>query len=105
MAGIKTTQLAINAEIVNKIAQKRKSGEPWTIDEVKELQKYSGDGGLKTGTRGMLYEYYTPQEIASRMWAMVYAAGFTGGNVMEPSVGIGRFLQYVDPSNCYVDAF
>lgn len=105
MAGIKITQIATNAAIVKKIAEKQTSGEPWTIDEVKELQKYTGDGGLKAGTRGMLYEYYTPDEVVSRMWAMVYAAGFSGGNILEPSVGIGRFLQYVDPSNSYVDAF
>lgn len=103
--GKKAIQIAKNASITKMLSNKAESGESWTIDEIKILQQYAGDGGLKAETRGVLYEYYTPYDIVSRMWQMVKDAGFKGGAILEPSVGIGRFLHYVDPSTSTVDAF
>ena len=99
-------QQELNAEITELVKTKVASGDDWSLDEIAFIQQYTGDGGMKVeNSRGILYEYYTPKEIASRMMQLAYDHGFVGGNVLEPSVGIGRFLQYIDPSNCYVDAY
>jgi GNAT superfamily N-acetyltransferase len=69
----------------------------YTSDEKNFLRKYSGYGGLdKYGTtgKGGLFEYYTPKEIIERMWALAYKYGYNNGSVLEPSIGIGEFLQY-----------
>jgi type I restriction-modification system DNA methylase subunit len=101
----RSAQIKLNQEITALVQRKVVSGEPWTPAEIQVAQQYSGDGGLVKTTRGALYEFYTPDEIVSRMWALAYKFGFKSGNILEPSVGIGRFLHYVDPTNCYVDAF
>jgi len=102
-------QRGLNAEITELVKKKVAGGDNWSLDEIEFIQQYTGDGGLgvkasETGS-GILYEFYTPKEIASRMMQLAYNHGFVGGNVCEPAVGIGRFLQYLDPSNCYVDAY
>lgn len=69
----------------------------YTSDEKNFIRKYSGYGGLdKYGTtgKGGLFEYYTPKEIIERMWALAYKYGYNNGSVLEPSIGIGEFLQY-----------
>ena len=101
----KAEQLQRNAQIAEMVREKVQTGADWTRSEIELAQTYAGDGGMGTDTRGTLYEYYTPREIAGRMMQLAYDHGFTGGNVLEPSVGIGRFLEFIDPSNCYVDAY
>jgi len=78
-------------------------------DEEKEfLNKYSGSGGLqKQGAegKGIMTEYYTPDEVVQKMWDLAYMHGFKdGGCILENSVGTGRFLQYA-PANSHVNAF
>jgi hypothetical protein len=98
-------QYNINKEIEQLVATKKKNGEAWTRKEIDFALTFSGAGGVETGSRGSLYEYYTPDAIIARMWHMVQSHGFSTGNILEPSVGTGKFLRYVDPSNCYVDAY
>lgn len=102
------TQAEINANIAAKVRAKLTSGEVWTQPELDSLQHYTGAGGLHqegaTDT-GILHEFYTPDDIIARMWALAYQYGFAGGKVLEPSAGTGRFLRYVDPANCTVRAF
>tara|TARA_R110000744_G_scaffold367373_4_gene476817 strand:+ start:8135 stop:8884 length:750 start_codon:yes stop_codon:yes gene_type:complete len=98
-------QALINNEITQLVQQKVTSGSPWTLDEVKRAQLFSGAGGVTTGVRGSLYEYYTPDYIVARMWALAYRHGFTSGRILEPSCGTGNFLRYVDPTNNFVDAY
>lgn len=65
--------------------------------EQRFLKYYSGYGGLeKYGAEGvgLLYEYYTPTEIARRMWGLAYKYGYQGGAVLEPSCGTGEFFNY-----------
>lgn len=100
------SQRQLNAEIKALVKYKVDKGESWSLDEIAFIQRYTGDGGIKSeDTLGVLYEFYTPHPIASRMVQLAYNHGFVGGHVLEPSVGIGRFLNYLDPSNCYVDAY
>lgn len=76
-------------------------------DEVKSwLKKYAGAGGLeKQGAegKGLLSEYYTPQNIVDKMWDLTAQYVETNGaKVLEPSVGIGRFLENA-PQNTNFD--
>lgn len=70
------------------------------------LKKYAGAGGLeKQGAegKGLLSEYYTPQNIVNKMWEMTAQYINTdGAKVLEPSVGIGRFLETA-PQNTSFD--
>ena len=87
--------------------------ENYTPDEINFISYYSGYGGLdKMGTfsdeeiKGLLYEFYTPDEVVQKMWGLAYKYGYgaIGDNsVFEPSVGIGAFLKYA-PENVYVAA-
>jgi type I restriction-modification system DNA methylase subunit len=68
-----------------------------TPEEKAFIGYFSGYGGLEkygaTG-KGLLYEYFTPSEIAKKMWGLAYKYGFKGGHVLEPSCGIGEFIKY-----------
>lgn len=70
------------------------------------LKKYAGAGGLeKQGAegKGLLSEYYTPQNIVNKMWEMTAQYINTdGAKVLEPSAGIGRFLETA-PQNTSFD--
>jgi len=78
--------------------------EEYTSNEIDFISYYSGYGGLhKLGKfspeefKTILYEFYTPDEIVKKMWALAYKYGygsFGDGSVFEPSVGIGAFLKY-----------
>jgi hypothetical protein len=68
-----------------------------TPEEKSFIQYFSGYGGLEkfgASGKGLLYEYFTPSEIAKKMWGLAYKYGFKGGNVLEPSCGIGEFIKY-----------
>lgn len=101
-------QIAQNRSIAKLVRTKMETGEVWAQSELDEIQKYSGAGGLsmeEATDAGRLHEFYTPDAIISRMWALAYQYGFTGGRVLEPSAGTGRFLRYADPTNMTVRAF
>lgn len=70
------------------------------------LKKYAGAGGLeKQGAegKGLLSEYYTPQNIVNKMWDLTKQyVNTNGAKVLEPSVGIGRFLETA-PENTNFD--
>ncbi|WP_219350128.1 DEAD/DEAH box helicase family protein [Helicobacter sp. 11S02596-1] len=86
-----------------------------TPEEKQLLASYVGFGGLsnkfKPGSesdkllRELLSEeeynfakastlsaYYTPYNVVSGIWHTLQKMGFNGGNVLEPSVGIGNFI-------------
>ncbi len=78
------------------------------IDIKNWLKKYTGAGGLeKQGAegRGLLSEYYTPNNVAKKMWDITAQyIDVNGAKVLEPSVGIGRFLEDA-PENIKFDVF
>ncbi|HEY0203324.1 MAG TPA: SNF2-related protein [Acetobacteraceae bacterium] len=53
------------------------------------LAQYSGTGQVGNS----LNEFYTPAPVASAVWDLLARAGFSGGNVLEPSAGTGVFLH------------
>lgn len=101
-------QAQLNTDIATFVKQKVASGDVWRADELDRIQQYTGAGGLdmqQATDTGILHEFYTPDDLIARMWALAYQYGFTGGKVLEPSAGTGRFLRYVDPANSTVRAF
>jgi len=100
-------QQELNRKAIALLEDLESSGRKPTAGDLDTLQLYAGRGGLKDGKRGrgLLYEFYTPLPIVSKMWGMARMHGFDGGSVLEPSVGTGRFLRFVDPSTTSVDAF
>ena len=91
---------------IEKLIDSKESG--FTPNEIEFISNYSGYGGLeKQGTfsdeelKGLLYEYFTPDAIVKKMWALAYKYGFgtiENPHVMEPSVGTGNFFKYA-PTN------
>ncbi len=76
----------------------------FTPNEIEFISNYSGYGGLeKQGSfsdeelKGLLYEYFTPDAVVKKMWALAYKYGFgtfSNPHIMEPSVGTGNFFKY-----------
>jgi len=50
--------------------------------------------GIEVTNDAELTAYYTPASVIEAIWRALQGYGFTGGNVLEPSAGTGRFLGY-----------
>lgn len=92
------SQYQLNKEIEAFVLAKQT---PYTQEEIAYINAYAGYGGMwnfdaqlaNTPARG-LYEYYTPVPAIEKMVGLAKKYGFTKGNVLEPSCGVGRFLHY-----------
>lgn len=90
---------SLNQRVETLIGRKGDQAEAYTTDEKELLAAFAGYGGLekygedKSG-RGLLYEFYTPDEVVQVMWKLCVKHGYTGGPWLEPSAGSGRFLKY-----------
>lgn len=98
--GTRKDQYELNAEIKLLVQSKGNDRSKYSAEEIDMLKLYSGSGGLiKQGAKGsgILDQFYTPNNIISRMWglALKYGFKFEGSNILEPAVGVGRFLQYI----------
>jgi uncharacterized protein YqiB (DUF1249 family) len=103
----KQSQYELNKEIEALIEKKDKEGSSFNEEEKNYIRQYTGSGGLiKEGAtgRGVLYEYYTPDEVVKKMWGLAYKYGYDGGSVLEPSVGTGNFLKYA-PKDAIIFGF
>lgn len=92
-----------NKEIEQLIDQKGDNPNNYLFSEKQYLREYSGYGGIDVEEFGSIEEakkamteFYTPDAIIRKMWALAYKYGFKDGqSVLEPSVGTGEFLKYV----------
>ena len=94
-------------EYINNREYRKYAGSVRMPQAIKDwLKKYAGAGGLeKQGAegKGLLSEYYTPQNIVNKMWELTSQyVNTNGAKVLEPSVGIGRFLENA-PENTSFD--
>ncbi|MBF7682958.1 N-6 DNA methylase [Acinetobacter sp. B5B] len=83
-----------NNQAVELLKQLQGNAEQASIEQKQILAKYTGTGGNlvgEDGLKGSAYEYYTPTEVASSMWELLKAQGFSGGSVLDPSAGTGIF--------------
>lgn len=94
-------QSVINNEIRALLTKKGTDRNNYSADEIAFLKMYEGDGGLiKEGAKGarILDQFFTPVDVCGKMWglALKYGFNFEGKkNILEPSVGSGRFLQFI----------
>ena len=94
----------VNRAIEKLLESKGTDRDEYTPDEIKFISYYSGYGGLeKLGSfsdeelKGLLYEFFTPDEVVRKMWGLAYKYGYgtiADNSVFEPSVGVGAFLKY-----------
>lgn len=64
----------------------------WEIEDA-WLRDQLGEEGWKSAQQSIINAHYTDPVTVSAMWDMVRRMGFTGGRVLEPSVGIGNFFS------------
>ena len=103
-------QYEVNQLIELMIDEKGTDANMYTTMEQSFLQRYSGMGGLQkygaTG-KGILWEYYTPKNIADIMWQLAYKHKSVESfdRVLENSVGVGVFVNScpsaVGSMDCY----
>ena len=60
--------------------------------EYKQLRKLLDDGEYKTAKGSVLDAYYTDPAIIRGMYNGLAGLGFTGGRMLEPGAGVGRFI-------------
>ena len=107
-----------NIQAIGLVRKLREEGRYANKEEAKALIRYTGWGGLASNIesrikllrqvanedeinafrQSSLDAHYTPPELIRDMWGMAVDAGFTGGSVIEPGAGIGRFAYYM-PDN------
>lgn len=92
----KTGRVKLNKEIEALIDKKGTESKDYTQEEIGLLSRYSGYGGSKLSeiNKGLLYEYYTPDELVRMMWILAREFGYNNGSVLEPSCGTGNFIRY-----------
>lgn len=63
---------------------------------VEALEGAGGRAAAGADGRGLLDEYYTPQEVVNKAWEAVdryFDMPGTALSILEPSIGVGRFFQ------------
>lgn len=60
--------------------------------EFKQLKKLLDDGEYKSARASILDAYYTEPSVIQGMYNGLARIGFTGGRMLEPSAGVGRFI-------------
>jgi type I restriction-modification system DNA methylase subunit len=84
----------------------------FTPEEIVFISRYSGMGNLQdygAEGKGLFYEFYTPDELVQKMWALAYKYGYgvatetNDNSIFEPSVATGNFLRYA-PKDVYIEA-
>ncbi|MCQ2232033.1 MAG: SAM-dependent methyltransferase [Paludibacteraceae bacterium] len=84
------------------------TGYEFSEKEKELLRSYSGKGGSKDTTdRGILDEYYTPDEICNYMYRLACRYGYKKGNVLEPSCATGNMIRPIYQRGDFnnIDAF
>jgi len=64
-------------------------------DVYKHFNKLDSDGSqglLQAAKRSIISAHYTPYEVINAIYEGAGKAGFKGGNILDPSAGIGNFL-------------
>src|SRR6056297_2552024 len=87
-----------NSEIRKLIASKGTQRGAYTKNELLYLAQYTGNTKTEDeSSDGILWDFYTPDEIVKICWKLAFKYGFVAtseSKILEPSCGIGRFLRY-----------
>ncbi|HIP11119.1 MAG TPA: hypothetical protein EYG73_00235, partial [Arcobacter sp.] len=60
--------------------------------EAEELKALMTEKNYVQARRSTLDSFYTPVEVTKEIWRAINNMGFKGGNILEPSIGIGGFI-------------
>lgn len=60
-----------------------------------ELKQLLTPEEFRSAIESTTTSHYTPQEIIQSLWGIVQRAGFKGGTISEPALGIGHILGYM----------
>lgn len=66
--------------------------------EYAELRELLSEDEYAAARRSMLDAHYTSPEVVKAMWGGLEHLGFSGGSLLEPSIGIGNFIGLM-PAN------
>ena len=97
------SQYELNLFVEDLVKKNGTDRSKYTDDELALLKRYTGAGGIeKEGAegRGLLDEYYTPKEVVNLLWWKIKDLIPTEAKILEPSMGIGSFVEYA-PSRDY----
>ncbi|SFB66254.1 helicase-related protein [Ruminococcus albus] len=61
-------------------------------DEQKELRELLSEDEYKAARASTLTSFYTPPEVTDGVFQALHQFGFEGGNILEPSMGVGNFF-------------
>lgn len=81
---------ALNKEIEAMLNSKA----DFTEEEKAMMRRYVGNGGVASEAKdGVLDEFYTPNWVCTYIYQLAKKHGYTSGNILEPSVGIGNLIK------------
>lgn len=89
----------INRTVRDLLASKKDN--EFTHEDKIILAQYEGDGGQTTNNdsdakgKGLLYEFYTPQQMIDKTWDIIQGYIQPGATVLEPSAGIGKWAKNI----------
>ena len=70
----------------------------YTPEVYKELKKNLTPHELTSLTQTLSSAYYTPVELVKFIYGFLEVRGFTGGDILEPAIGHGVFMEHMPPS-------
>ena len=84
-------------ELFNGTWDNPKPAEGWT-ERSDWLREHLGEAAWKSAQRSIINAHYTDPPTVTAMWEMVERLGFSGGRVLEPSMGTGNFFSMMPKS-------
>ena len=67
----------------------------YTPEVYKELKKSLTPQEITSLKQTLSSAYYTPSELVKFMYGWLHLYGFTGGDILEPAIGHGVFMEYM----------
>lgn len=61
----------------------------------RELKRYLNDDEINSIKKTLKSAYFTPPLLVKFMWGVLTRLGFNGGDILEPAIGIGAFLDNI----------
>lgn len=69
----------------------------WGRDIIKELEELLSEEEINQIESSINTAFFTPAEVVKGIWSSIQDFGFTGGKILEPSVGTGNFFGFAPP--------
>lgn len=63
----------------------------------RRLKRYLSDEEITSVKKTVNSAYYTPDLLIKFIWAALVRMGFKGGDILEPAIGTGVFLDHIPP--------